>query len=266
MGWFDDLFKKFAGVGLPPIARPDGVRVLDVPSGDNVRELGGYQALGGVTRFGRYIRSGDTGYLSKEDIRLLEARGVTHVLDLRGSFERPFDTCAFADKAHIVWRNVPLFGYDVSDPKLRSNTGDDFNDYLVDTYLTMLANHDAVRRIIEFLANVPEGECALFHCAAGMDRTGITAMLLLGLVGVGRTQIIADYTYSFGSIAEVDRIVSDPDYVDDGWNTMGARRDTMATVYDTLLSAYGTVENYLLECGVSKESLATLRERFVEKS
>ena len=264
MGWFDELFEKFTHVKLPLRDRPDGVRVLDVPTGENVRELGGYEAQGGTTRFRRYVRSGDTEYLSDKDLRMLERMGITHVLDLRGSFERPGQTCAFARRKGIRWLNVPLFGYDVSDPKLERDDGDDFSDYLVDSYLTMLANHEAVRQLIEFLAGVPEGECALFHCAAGMDRTGITAMLLLGLVGVDRTQIIADYTYSFGSVSEVDRAVRDPDYVDEGWNSIAARRDTMATVYDRLIEAYGSVEEYLLACGVSAETIATLRERFVE--
>lgn len=265
MGWFDELFKKFSHVKLPLREKPDGVRVLDVPTGENVRELGGYQAKGGVTRFRRYLRSGDTGYLSEKDLRLFERMGVTHVLDLRGDFEKPAQTCAFAQRAGITWLNVPLFGYDVSDPKLQRDEGDDYSDYLVDSYLTMLANHDAVRQIVTFLADVPEGECALFHCAAGMDRTGVTAMLLLGLVGVDRTQIIADYTYSFGSVAEVDRAVVDPDYVDEGWNSIAARRDTMAAVYDRLIEAYGSVEDYLLVCGVSAETLALLKARLVEE-
>ena len=264
MGWFDELFGKISNVTLPGRKRPDGVRVLDVPTGENVRELGGYQARDGVTRFGRYLRSGDTTYLSEKDLRMFERRGVTHVLDLRGSFERPEQTCTFAHRSGITWLNVPLFGYDVSDPKLQRDGEDDFSDYLVSSYLTMLANHEAVKQIIEFLAHVPEGECALFHCAAGMDRTGITAMLILGLVGVDRIQIIADYTYSFGSVEEADRAVRDPDYVDEGWNSLAARRDTMATVYDTLLEAYGSVEEYLLACGVSADTMSLLRERLVE--
>lgn len=259
------FLKEFFSTPVRYRSRPDGLRILDVPSGENVRELGGYRALGGMTRSNRYVRSGSTDYLLEKDMRALEHHGVTHVLDLRGNFERPAQTCHFAHRAGVRWVNVPLFGYDISDPKLRHSSHDEFEDYLVESYLTMLANHTAIRNIIEFLANVPEGQCALFHCAAGMDRTGITAMLLLGAVGVGRTQIICDYAYSFGTIAEVDRAAIDPDYDGEStWNSIKSRMDTMATVYDTLVSGYGSVYDYLLACGVSAETLETLRERFVE--
>jgi protein-tyrosine phosphatase len=259
------FLKEFFSTPVRYRSRPDGLRILDVPSGENVRELGGYRALGGMTRSNRYVRSGSTDYLLERDMRALEHHGVTHVLDLRGNFERPAQTCHFAHRAGVRWVNVPLFGYDISDPKLRHSSHDEFEDYLVESYLTMLANHTAIRNIIEFLANVPEGQCALFHCAAGMDRTGITAMLLLGAVGVGRTQIICDYAYSFGTIAEVDRAAIDPDYDGEStWNSIKSRMDTMATVYDTLVSGYGSVYEYLLACGVSAETLETLRGRFVE--
>jgi protein-tyrosine phosphatase len=262
--WLKSLFER--PVARRSVLRPDGDRILDVPSGENVRELGGYPALSGVTKSARYLRSGSTERLDEQDIRRLARYGVTHVLDLRGSFEAPERTCRYAQRHDTTWLNVPLFGYDLSDPKLsHAAQRDDFHDYLIGSYLDMLANHEAIRQIIDFLAWVPEGECALFHCAAGMDRTGVTAMLLLGSVGVRRQQIIADYTYSFGSIAEVDRAVADPDYDGENvWNSIHGRMNTMTVVYDTLVKAYGSVDEYLLACGVTQETLDTLYERFVD--
>ncbi len=262
MGWFDSLKQLFIGLIASERSLSNTARILEVPYGENVRELGGYRAEGGMTRRGRYLRSGSTERLNEEALRLLGKYGVTHVLDLRGSFERPEVSCRFAHHPGVVWLNVPLFGYDVSDPRLGRRN--DFDDYLVESYLTMLANHGAVKRIIDFLARVPAGECALFHCAAGMDRTGVTAMLLLGAVGVGRRQIIADYAYSFGSIEEVDRAMDDPTYDGENiWNSVQSRISTMANVYDTLIEAYESVPKYLLACGVSPETLEVLRERFV---
>ena len=39
-------------------------------------------------------------------------------------------------------------------------------------------------QLVEFLAQAQRNECVLFHCAAGMDRTGVISLLLLGLCGV----------------------------------------------------------------------------------
>lgn len=265
MSWFGRLFGR--DDVFTSSFNPGGARILDIPSGENVRELGGYQAFGGTTRYGRYLRAGSTEGLVEKDLRLFERYGVKYVLDLRGDFEHPAMTCRFARRKGITWLNVPLFGYDLSDPKLnRSRTiADGFTDYLTESYLTMLANRDAVRQIIEFLARVPEGDCALFHCAAGMDRTGVTSMLVLGVAGVGRRQILADYTYSFGTIDEVNRAIDDPSYDGESpWNSIQARLFTISTVYDTLIEAYGTVREYLIACGVSREDLDLLRSGFVQ--
>ena len=43
---------------------------------------------------------------------------------------------------------------------------------------------------------VADGEKILFHCTAGKDRTGITAMLLLGLAEVGDGHVLDDYEIS----------------------------------------------------------------------
>jgi len=53
----------------------------------------------------------------------------------------------------------------------------DEGDYYAGVYLDMLANREAVRRMFAFMASVSEDGCVLFHCSAGMDRTGVTAML-----------------------------------------------------------------------------------------
>ena len=45
---------------------------------------------------------------------------------------------------------------------------------------------------------VADGEKILFHCTAGKDRTGITAMLLLGLAEVGDGHVLDDYDIRLG--------------------------------------------------------------------
>ena len=98
----------------------------------------------------------------------------------------------------------------------------------------------------------------LYHCAAGMDRTGITSMLLLGLCGVDRTSIVADYTYSFASREEADAYIyrgASPSFT-----TVDVLAKLMGRVYDGLLESYGSVEAYLLACGATKAQLARVRE------
>ena len=236
--------------------------VLRVPSGSNVRELGGYDADGGQTVAHRFLRSGSTEYLDRQGIKFLRAYGVTHVLDLRADSEYPERTCALAHAEGIVWENVSLYTHDISDPLLMPE-GDSHN-YLLKSYLAMLGNREAVRASMLFLAGVPSDSCALFHCAAGMDRTGIVSLLLLGLVGVRRTQLLEDYLYSFGEPKAVDEAVEQGIY-EDGFegDHLKMRYETMAEVCDKLARSYGDVESYLRTCDLTEADLARLRMRLL---
>src|SRR5262249_48896723 len=44
---------------------------------------------------------------------------------------------------------------------------------------------------------------AVFHCAAGKDRTGIVACVVLGLLGVSDDEIVADYALSGPAMARM---------------------------------------------------------------
>lgn len=256
MGFFDRLFSEVHVPGA------DGVRILDVPSAMNLRELGGYDTPYGPTASHRFLRCGSTRCLGQKDRRWLSEYGLTHVLDLRGSGESPELTCPYARDRGVTWANIPFFGFNLSDPALVSAKGN--LDYLAGAYLSMLGNHDAVCQVMTFLAKVPREECALFHCAAGMDRTGVTAMLLLGSVGVSRTDIVRDYLYSFAPVQEVDRFVETGETPPALANSrLSGRLKTIASVYDVLVDAYGSITDYLLACGMDEATFEALQQRMV---
>ncbi len=71
---------------------------------------------------------------------------------------------------------------------------------------------DSVARALHLLAQPAAGP-ALFHCAAGKDRTGMLAALLLSLVGVHPEAIIADYVQTNERIDRVNaRLADRPSY------------------------------------------------------
>ncbi|MBR1828536.1 MAG: tyrosine-protein phosphatase [Atopobiaceae bacterium] len=256
MGLFDRLF------GEIHVPDADGVRVLDVPSAMNLRDLGGYETPDGPTVARRFLRCGSTRCISQKDRSYLRSYGLTHVLDLRGSGESPELTCPYAREHDITWRNVTLLGQNLSDPAFAAAQQN--MDYLSRGYLAMLENHETIRQAMAFLASVPFEECALFHCAAGMDRTGVVAMLLLGLAGVSRTDIVRDYLYSFASVREVDRFVAEGAAPESfaGSRLMG-RLDTMGKVYDAVIESYVSFAAYLLACELTQAELDQLRRRLL---
>ena len=113
----------------------------------------------------------------------------------------------------------------------------------------------------------------LFHCAAGKDRTGVAAALVLALLGVPREAIRQDYT---ATGAALERIVamfiertggdlvraaprahwlplldSDPLYID--------------AMLDAVENRHGSIEAYAREClGQPADVAARLRSRLLE--
>ena len=252
----------WSGRGSGPI---EASRLLDVPSGDNYRDLGGYPTPYGPTAYRRFVRAGSTSSLTRADLARLEEYGVSQVLDLRSRFEDPRLTDRFVREPEVIWLNVPLFDYDLSDPKL-SGTPTPAGNYLIDGYVTMVSNRDAIRQIFEFCAQTPPGRATLFHCAAGMDRTGMTAMLLLGLAEVPRRHIVADYLYSFAPVEEVDAVVfggREPRVVPGSWNPLPSRRQAVEFMLDRVEEGYGTTRAYLEACGLSGVCLDTVRGMLV---
>lgn len=259
LGWFR---KKDGASAASPSG---GGRLLSV--GDNCRELGGYplptapgRAPGTTTLSKRFLRSGSTSTLSRKEARYLREYGVSRVVDLRSAQECAGSPDVFATCPGVTYTNVPLFGTNLHDPRLR--LPEDTHDYLASGYLRMLDNHEAVRQIFSAFAEAAPDECVLYHCAAGMDRTGIASMLLLGLCGVDRTSIVADYTYSFASREEVNAYVYQG--VSPSFTTVDVLARLMGRVYDGLLESYGSVEAYLLACGISKSQLTRVREHLAK--
>jgi len=238
---------------------------LNVASIANLRELGGFPvAGGGTTKPHRFLRCADTTGVTTRDVRYLKRYGLARVVDLRGDVELRNWPDPFAHKLGISYLSVPLHDLNLHDPKLEVELPEDaeldFADFLIEGYLDMLANRPAVQRIFSFFAEAKEHECVLFHCAAGMDRTGVTAMLLLGLAGVDRDHIAADYSYSFGDEDEVDALVAGELTPDDASSDpLRVAPDVMRTVYDQLCSAYGDVASYLRACRLTDEQLDAVR-------
>ena len=242
----------------------------NVHSIPNLRDLGGYDSPFGTIRAHRFIRCGSTDSATQIDLIRLRLWGVRRVLDLRSAMEAPRATCSFSRRSWIDWCNVGFYDIDISAPTMVPKT--DVNNYLVTSYLHMLAGDEAVRSVFSFVAGSQPDECVLFHCAAGMDRTGMVAMLLLGLAEVPRDQILADYCYSFGTRERVDAVVRT--YMEHGLGErppqsafesyiLYTRLEAIATVYDTLVEHHGSVRSFLEACRVPTADLEAVLAHLV---
>jgi protein-tyrosine phosphatase len=180
-------------------------RAVPFSGATNFRDLGGYPTGDGhTTRWGVVYRSDGLHRLTPDDMARYRRLGIRTVYDLRGDAERsrypdPFDSVhlpLLADSpAGTDAGPVP----DLPPGRNRHETGPlpglaaDGERLLRDLYRGMLAGSaPLIGRLLVGLAE-PGALPAVFHCTGGKDRTGITAAVLLELLGVDRETVLDDY-------------------------------------------------------------------------
>lgn len=131
--------------------------------------------------------------LTSGDIEFLKEYVVKAVIDLRSADEIIVNPNLLKEKAFCQYYNIPFITGQVSNIIFTEQ-----EVCMGDFYIEMLANQQAIQQAFESIAQVEEG-CIVFHCSAGKDRTGVLAMLLLGLAGVEQRDIMANYevTYTY---------------------------------------------------------------------
>ena len=231
----------------------------------NFRDLGGYPTRDGRTvGWRRLFRSDALHHLTRADVaRLREDLRVTTVIDLRSTAEIRADGHGRLGETDIAHHHVPLFDGDTA----RRSEDLSASATLADRYF-LLAEYarDAIARVVTLLAATPGA--AVYHCAAGKDRTGVVSGVVLGLLGVPDEVIIADYAATREQLdAIIARLVATPGYrailgalpAD----TLHAEPETMAALLDRIRERYGDMRGYVRAAGVGDETIDGLCARLL---
>ena len=161
-------------------------RWLNVPSAYNVRDLGGYRTADGkTTHYRAFLRADSLHNLSESTRNGLIEYGVRTVIDLRRTFETVETPNALAGMEGIEFFHLNMIG-DTNPPGYIAPAQDEWTtpEATADIYRVLLdQRQDVISETLAALAN-SKGHTAIYHCAAGTDRTGIISALLLGLAGV----------------------------------------------------------------------------------
>lgn len=185
-----------------------GERNLAFTGASNFRDLGGYAAAeGSRIRWGLVFRS-DALALKDADLGAFAGLGIRTVYDLRSDEERETFPNRLPDGDHAVEVVSLLSTEGGAAPTLDAALADG-EAFLAQTYLHMLERSAAsFGRILSGLANEARLP-AVFHCAAGKDRTGMVAALLLLVLGVSEEDILDDYelTSQFRTAEQVGRVM-----------------------------------------------------------
>jgi protein-tyrosine phosphatase len=241
-----------------------GGRVLRLAGADNVRDLGGLPTADGrVTRRGRIFRGELLPSLLEEDVELLVRRvGLRTVVDLRSRGEVRHEAGRWLEH-DVAWVNAPFrlgkFG-PVPGP------GADY----VAGYLGFLAGGPAAVALAARTLMDPEAQPALFHCAAGKDRTGVLCALVLDVLGVTREAIADDYAMTAAGLPGVfRRLVGIEPYRRTLAGADAADHEplgpTIVAFLDAVDERLGGAEAWLLAHGVEPDTIEDFRSVMLER-
>ena len=187
-------------------------QTLNMSSISNARELGGYKTRDGKTvRKGVLLRSAALTDVSQDELNsLINDYNLSAVIDLRANYE-------LAEEPEPVIDGIAQYNFKIMDEQLMAGRAASISDILTDpnvdpiTRMTAILKAEVIsdQMYVEFLQGdigkagyrdffrvlleTPEGSAVLWHCTNGKDRTGVAAMLLLGVLNVDDETIMKDF-------------------------------------------------------------------------
>jgi hypothetical protein len=237
-------------------------RLLSLTGAYNFRDLGGYPTSDGrSTRWNRLYRSDSLHELTDDDVAVLRNLGLSSVIDLRTptEVERTGRGRLAVEPLHYVHLTVTV--QEGGESQAAPTT---FQADLADRYLWYL--DVGAQNLATTLGVIgdPRRSPLVFHCAAGKDRTGVVAALILDIVGVPRDDIVEDYAVTGLRMPLImDRLRRDPsvgDRVDElPPHLFAVEAATMERFIDLLYEQYGGAYAWARQAGVAEETLTSLR-------
>jgi len=243
----------------------------------NFRDFGGYPTADGKrVRWGYLFRSGQLNNLTEQDIALLAHLELDLVCDFRQVAEQERERSRLpADRTPRV---VSLPIAPGSNARFFEEAEQNVGEYDTMYQFMIEINRDFAEGQTETYARMfreildVDNARFLVHCAAGKDRTGFAAALLLSALGVSREIVMADYLLTaryFKPEAEMARLQRkyNMEHLD------GSAILPMLEVHEVYLgrgldvidNKFGSVENYLAQAlHVGPAELAELRRRYLE--
>jgi protein-tyrosine phosphatase len=249
-------------------------RYVELDGAANFRDLGGYQTVDHrQVKWGLVYRSEALGRLSDRDLTHLNNLGLRLICDLR----TPSEIRRVPDRVpqNTRWAATPTREGDFDMSMLPTLL---FNrkiipDLMRESYTQQLEKSAVYFGAILSHFATPDNLPVVFHCSAGKDRAGLTAALLLGLLGVPEKTIVEDYTYS--NLAYDTLYIA---YVNENKSLLRPFGIPMKELHPMLIAdpkwmenalnfistTYGSVQNYLLQAaGMDIEDLERIKENLL---
>lgn len=282
-----------AGGGNAQKAAAEMEQSINLSTISNARELGGYKTSDGKTvREGVLIRTAALTDASQEELdSLIHTYKLAAVIDLRASYE-------LAEEPEPALENVAQYNFRIMDEKLMAGRAAGIADILADPHADPVRRMTAIleagvisdQMYVEFLQGeigkagyrdffrvlleTPEGNAVLWHCTNGKDRTGVAAMLLLGVLNVDEETIMEDFMltnlYFEEEISAMQKqlgaYIQDEGLMEDFLvASKGVAASYMRNAIDYIKENYGSIPGYVkAELGLTDADIVKLKMLYTE--
>lgn len=250
-------------------------RFVPLEGGHNFRDIGGYPTRDGrQTAWGRVFRSGSMAELSEPARAMLAELGLRVVCDLRSTPERSRKPSRLPEmhEFEILSRDYDASVADLLTAMRQPGvTADNSLQFMRQFYRELPYEQSPMYR--ELFLKLAGGTLPLlFHCAAGKDRTGVAAAVLLEVLGVERQEVINDYVLTDHFFENGCRMVrSNHDgtgisSLDEAiWlPMMRADPSFLEAMFDTIDSRHGSSEGFVREeLGLGSDEIAALKQHLL---
>ena len=254
-------------------------RRLPFSGAKNFRDLGGYQTADGrMVRWNLLYRSDALNKLTDGDLRYLSALMLDRIIDFRAEHEKKEEPDRLPTDADI--RTVGIPTVDAS-TRIWNNSREELEKYIgkVNPAQYMIqANIELATHFVPemrhffhelFLAN---GRPVLFHCAAGKDRTGFAAAVLLRILEVPHDTVMKDYLlsnqYYLGAYQTnliFVRLVKGRQFASVLQGFMEVTAVYLSAAFEAIDREYGSFENYVRDVlGLTERDVEHLKSLCLE--
>ena len=273
---FDQIYLEEAVMKQNPEPRD---RLLSFSGAKNFRDLGGYQAKDGRTvRWNVLYRSDALHKLNAVDLKNLSALSLSRVIDFRSEQEIQREPDRLP--AELVNRHVAIPILDSStratqesrEEFVRNLKNIDANQSMIQTNLELATKFTP--QFKQFIGEVfsANGKPVLFHCAAGKDRTGFAAAILLRMLGVPHDLVLHDYMLTnqyflkaYTGRLMILRLLKGRLFVAVIKEFMQARTDYLGAAFETITRQYGSFDDYVYKAlDLTKHDTERLRALYLE--
>lgn len=212
-------------------------------------------------------RSADPSLASLLDKEELVKLGIKSIIDLRSEEEISVNPLINDERLTVKW--IDIIGNGTQN-KVEKFGMEELNDLMIGLYKTDFVQTEGFKQEFKYIDSL-NGDGFLFHCTAGKDRTGITGIVLMQILGFTKEQIVTEYLTIDEKL--VDSIINrflgavgeaDPIHNDSIRAVASVKEEFINSFFGQVEKEYGTLDNFInTKLQITDEMKQSLRQNYL---